>query len=163
MALENFRVFASLLPQNHGRSSEFSSTQAGEFQSISENRHITHNSCTEIDHQAFARCHRLLDIDFHDGIGSRVNIAAFYLCRSLRSANLPGVTFIGMEAFEYCSSLMKVKFGNRLVTLESRHSETAGILCTSRCRSLGQLMHVHSLAAALRRKRNSLEDLKQLA
>eukprot|EP00984_Skeletonema_dohrnii_P014919 scaffold6374_cov100-Skeletonema_dohrnii-CCMP3373.AAC.4 len=54
---------------------------AGEFQSISENRHITHaridESVTEIDHQAFVRCHRLLDINFHDGIG-RVNIRAFY-------------------------------------------------------------------------------------
>ncbi|KAK1735687.1 leucine-rich repeat domain-containing protein [Skeletonema marinoi] len=84
--------------------------------------HITHarvdESVTEIDDEAFARCHRLLDVDCHNGV-ERVNERAFYLCRSLRRANLPGVTFIDQSAFGYCSRLMDVKFSSRLETIET--------------------------------------------
>ena len=65
---------------------------------------------------AFSYRRQLVSVIFHDGV-EIIEDDAFAGCESLRGIKLLGVREIGVEAFDGCSALSDVEFGNRLETV----------------------------------------------
>ena len=84
-------------------------------------RHVTHvridKSVDEIEEYAFSKCHRLVQVDTHDGI-RKVGRNAFNECKSLKWIDLTSVVEIGIVAFAECENLESVEFGDKLETIE---------------------------------------------
>jgi hypothetical protein len=64
-----------------------------------------------IDEGAFFECRSLVSLDFTKVTG-KIGKYAFFMCRSLREVNMPGVTEIGEGAFADCYSLSTLRADN---------------------------------------------------
>jgi hypothetical protein len=75
------------------------------------NAHV-HKSVKVITREAFKNCGRLVSIELHDGV-EIIEWLGFYHCTSLIRLKLPGVRVIGEDAFQNCTALEDVEFGNK--------------------------------------------------
>jgi hypothetical protein len=67
---------------------------------------------------AFSRHKYLMEVEGQDGIATTIiERRAFYFCISLRRVKIPGVRFIGQEAFFGCLNLSDMEFGHKLETI----------------------------------------------
>ena len=83
-----------------------------------------HKSVKIITREAFYECLHLVSIEMHDGV-EIIEEQAFRHCRSLRRIKLPGVRVIEGHAFrvrggafQHCTALEDVEFGDKLETIE---------------------------------------------
>jgi hypothetical protein len=83
-------------------------------------RNVTHvvidRSVKIIPQDAFYEREQLVSVKTHDGI-EIIEAGAFYRCRSLRGIKLPGVKEVGYLAFNNCTALTDVEFGDKLETI----------------------------------------------
>lgn len=91
-------------------------------------RHVRiHESIKIIPAKAFKDCHRLMSVEFHNGV-EIIEEYAFCNCPFLQNVILPGVRIIEANAFFYCVGLTNVVFGNKL--------EIIGYKAFDTCKSL---------------------------
>jgi hypothetical protein len=83
-------------------------------------RNVTHvridRSVKIIPERAFYQRMNMVSVETHDGI-EKVEQRAFYGCTSLRGIKLPGVKEVGYIAFDNCTALTDVEFGDKLETI----------------------------------------------
>jgi hypothetical protein len=88
---------------------------------------IIDRSVKIIPERAFYNRQKLVSVKMHDGV-EKIERWAFYRCHSLRGIKLPGVVAVERGAFQLCTALTDVEFGDKL--------ETIGGNAFSNCRSL---------------------------
>jgi len=77
-----------------------------------------HKSVKIISQHAFFCCDFLVSIEMHDGV-EIIEEMAFSDIHSLRGIKMPGVRVIENQAFEHCTALEDVEFGDKLETVGS--------------------------------------------
>ena len=75
-----------------------------------------HKSVKIITERAFYYCKHLVSIEMHDGV-EIIEPGAFSGCSSLSRIKLSGVRVIGEFAFDNCTALEDVEFGDKLETI----------------------------------------------
>mmetsp|Transcript_10866 Transcript_10866/g.26277 ORF Transcript_10866/g.26277 Transcript_10866/m.26277 type:complete len:613 (-) Transcript_10866:900-2738(-) len=88
-------------------------------------------SCKKIERSAFARCKKLVDVEFSEGL-EQIGFSAFYCCSSLEFIRLASTTrIIGNMAFAGCTKLKDVEFNDGLGQIK--------VEAFSRCSSLEEV------------------------
>mmetsp|Transcript_44305 Transcript_44305/g.106731 ORF Transcript_44305/g.106731 Transcript_44305/m.106731 type:complete len:481 (+) Transcript_44305:78-1520(+) len=92
---------------------------------------VIHKSVQTIHPNAFQNCHRLVEVDFAEGL-QIIHTVAFEKCTALESVSLPStVTKIGKYAFRQCLSLSEVQLPRNGSTFDIEIKAFEG--CRSLC------------------------------